>query len=110
MDNKLYSINDIVKWYDKNVDYGISDDFLIYIINKGVLKPCEMSLYSLEELNSFLLVKNENNYLKDKSDKYILKENRKHIVDKFPKKEVRKPKKFKIASLDGNKLKLIKLN
>ena len=51
MEEKLYSINDIVKWYSKNVDTEISDDFLIHIINKGIIKPKEMSLYSLNELN-----------------------------------------------------------
>ena len=111
MSEKLYSINEIIKWYSKHVDTEISDDFLIYIINKNILKPKEMSLYSLEDVNSFLLQKtDDNNYLKNKDEKYILKENRKKILAKYPKKEVRKPKKFKITTLDGNKMKLIKLN
>lgn len=110
MEEKLYSINEIVKWYSLYVDTEISDDFLIYIINKGILKPKEISLYSLVELNDFLLKKEDNNYVKNKNEKYILKSNRKQIILKFPKKETRKPKKFKIATLDGNKLKLIKLN
>ena len=109
--NKLYSINEIVKWYTKYVDTEISDDFLIYIINKGILQSKEMSLYSLEDVNSFLLQKNsDNKYLKNESDKYVLKYNRKKIIEKYPKKETRKPKKFKITTLDGNKMILIKLN
>ena len=109
--DKLYSINEIVKWYSKYVDTEISDDFLIYIINKGILQFKEMSLYSLEDVNSFLLQKNsDNKYLKNESDKYVLKDNRKKIIEKYPKKETRKPKKFKITTLDGNKMKLIKLN
>lgn len=110
MEEKLYSINEIVKWYSNNVDVEISDDFLIYVINRGILKPKEISLYSLNDVNDFLLKKVDNNYIKNDNGKYILKDNRKMIVEKYPKKEVRKPKKFKIASLDGNKLKLIKLN
>lgn len=110
MEEKLYSINEIVRWYSLNVDTEISDDFLIYIINKGVLKPKEISLYSLEELNDFLLKKIDNKYVENENGKYILKDNRKQIVLKYPKKETRKPKKFKITTLDGNKLKLIKLN
>lgn len=110
MEEKFYSINEIIKWYSNNVDTEISDDFLIYIINRGVLKPKEMSLYSLEDLNEFLLKKIDNNYVKNNNGKYILKDNRKLVIDRFPKKETKKPKKFKIASLDGNKLKLIKLN
>ncbi len=110
MEEKLYSINDIVKWYSKNVDTEISDDFLIYIINKGIIKPKEMSLYSLNELNDFLLQKIDNNYIKNSDRKYLLKDNRKSLIEKYPKKELKKPKKFKITSLDGNKLKLIKLN
>lgn len=111
MEEKLYSINEIVKWYSKNVDFEISDDFLIHIINIGILKPKEMSLYSLDDVNSFLLQKNsDNNYLKNEDGKYVLKDNRKVIIEKYPKKETRKPKKFKLTSLDGNKLKLIKLN
>ena len=110
MEEKLYSINDIVKWYTKNVDTEISDDFLIHIINRGIIKAKEMSLYSLTELNDFLLQKKDNNYVKNSDKKYLLKDNRKSIIEKYPKKELKKPKKFKIASLDGNKLKLIKLN
>lgn len=110
MEEKLYSINEIVKWYSDNVDTEISDDFIIYVINKGILKPKEISLYSLNDLNDFLLKKVDNNYVKNKNNKYVLKDNRKPIIEKYPKKETRKPKKFKIASLDGNKLKLIKLN
>ena len=110
MEEKLYSINEIVKWYTKNVDTEISDDFLIHVINKGILKQKEISLYSLDDINNFLLEKSGNEYIKNENGKYCLKNNRKKIVEKFPKKEVRKPKKFKIATLDGNKLKLIKLN
>ena len=70
-----------------------------------------MSLYSLEDVNSFLLQKNsDNKYLKNENEKYVLKTNRKKIIEKYPKKETRKPKKFKITTLDGNKMKLIKLN
>lgn len=109
--NKLYSINEIIRWYSKYVDTEISDDFLIYIINKGILTPREISLYSLEDVNSFLLQKiDDNKYLKNENDKYVLKYNRKKILEKYPKKEIRKPKKFKITTLDGNKMKLIKLN
>jgi hypothetical protein len=110
MEEKLYSINEIVKWYTKNVDTEISDDFLIHIINKGILKQKEISLYSLNDVNDFLLEKNDNEFIHDENGKFCLKNNRKKIIDKFPKKEIRKPKKFKIATLDGNKLKLIKLN
>lgn len=110
MEEKLYSINEIVNWYSKNVDTEISDDFLIYIIKKGVLKAKEISLYSLEDINNFLLKKVDNNFIKNDDDKFILKDNRRNIINKYPKKEVKKPKKFKITSLDGNKLKLIKLN
>lgn len=110
MEEKLYSINEIVNWYSINVDTEITDDFIIFIINKGILKPKEISLYSLDDINNFLLKKIDNKYVKNNDDKYILKDNRKLIINKFPKKEIKKPKKFKIASLDGNKLKLIKLN
>lgn len=110
MEEKLYSINEIVKWYSNNVDTEITDDFVIFIINKGILKPKEISLYSLDDINDFLLKKVDNNYVKNIDGKYILKDNRKLIINRFPKKETKKPKKFKIASLDGNKLKLIKLN
>lgn len=110
MDDKLYSINEIIKWYSKYVDTELSDDFLIFIITKGIVKPIEMSLYSLNEINNFLLKKYNNELLKNNENKFILKENRKILLNKFPKKEIRKPKKFKITSLDGNKMKLIKLN
>lgn len=109
-DNKLYSINEIVKWYNLNVDTDITDDFLIYIITKGIIKPIETSLYSLNDINDFLLETFNGDLIKNENDKFIFKKNRKIILNKFPKKEIKKPKKFKITSLDGNKLKLIKLN
>lgn len=110
MDDKLYSINEIVKWYSLNVDTIITDDFLIYIITKGIIKPIETSLYSLSDINDFLLETFNGDFIKNQNDKFIFKNNRKIILDKFPKKEIKKAKKFKITSLDGNKLKLIKLN
>jgi hypothetical protein len=110
MNEKLYSINEIVKWYNLNVDTQITDDFLIFLITKGIIKPIETSLYSLNEVNNFLLKKYNNDLLKNDNNKFILKENRIQLLNKFPKKEIKKPKKFKITSLDGNKMKLIKLN
>ena len=110
MTDKLYSINEIIKWYSANVDTEISDDFLIHIITKGLITPSEISLYSLDDVNEFLLEKYNDEFIKNSNNRYIFKENRKPILSKFPKKEIRKPKKFKITSLDGNKMKLIKLN
>lgn len=110
MREKLYTINEIIKWYDLNSNYQISDDFLIYIIKENVLNPIETSLYSLNDVNDLLLETYNSNFIKNDEGKYIVKENRKKVINKFPKKEVKQPKKFKITSLDGNKMKLIKLN
>ena len=110
MEEKYYSINDIVKWYEKYSDTIISDEFIIFLIKKEILKPKDMSVYSLDDVNSFLLETYENAFVADENGKFKVKENRKKIIEKYPKKEIKKPKRFKIASLDGNKLKLIKLN
>lgn len=110
IETKLYSINDLIKWYSNNTDTEISDDFLIYLINKGILQHKDISLYSLSELNEILLEKINNEFIKNNNDKFIVKENRKNIINKYPKKKVRTPKRFKITTLEGNKLKLIKLN
>ena len=107
---KTYSINEIVKWYDKYTDTPISDEFIIFIINKGIVKPIDIGEYSLDEINKFLLDSYEDNFIYDENGKYKVKDNRKEIIKKYPKKEMKKPKKFKITSLNGNKLKLIKLN
>lgn len=107
---KLYSINEIVSWYKRKCEIEISDDFIIYLINKGIIKQKEISQYSLEDVNAFLLETYDNAYVMNDEGKLKIKENRKKIIEKYPKKEDIKPKKFKITALNGNKLKLIKLN
>lgn len=107
---KTYSINEIVKWYENNTDTIISDEFLIFLINKGIIKPIDVGEYSLGDINNFLLDSYEDKFVYDEKGKYKVKDNRKEIIKKYPKKEMKKPRKFKITSLNGNKLKLIKLN
>ena len=64
----------------------------------------------MEDVNEYLLETYDNAYVMNDEGKLKIKENRKKIIEKYPKKEDIKPKKFKITALNGNKLKLIKLN
>lgn len=107
--DKFFTINEIVKWYDKNVNFKISSDFIVYLVTNNIILPKEPTIYSLNSVNDFLLEKLNNEYVKDRNGRFKIKENRKKIVEKYKGKPTVHTK-FKIASLDGNKLKLIKLS
>ena len=132
------SINDIIAWYDKNVNYKLTKPFLNSLIKIGIIKEN----VDLDLLNLFLLEKNENEFVKI-NNKFKIKENRKAIISKYkdeakpkqapkpvkqvkqqkpkPKVEkkvnknteaketVKRPIKFRIESLGGSKLKLVKI-
>ena len=75
MEEKYYSINEIVKWYDIHTDTPISDEFIIFLIKKEIIKPKDMSVYSLDDVNSFLLETYENAVVADENGKFKVKEN-----------------------------------
>jgi len=118
------SIEEVVEWYEKNVNYKLTKAFLNFLVKIGIV---EMDV-DLELLNLFLLTKYDDVYIK-KNDKYIIKKNRIKIIDSYKdvredvqenKKIVKKNivtieranksnKKFKIETLGGKRMKLVKL-
>lgn len=122
------SIDNVVSWYEKNVNYMLTKNFLNFLIKIGIIKED----INLELLNLFLLEYFENEPIKE-NNKFKIKPNRIPIIDKF--KEVKKPEnvnktvikkgpvtitktvtnkvspknKFKIEKIGGKRLKLVKL-
>ena len=122
------SIDNVVSWYEKNVNYRLTKNFLNFLIKIGIIKED----VNLELLNLFLLEYFENEPIKE-NNKLKIKPNRIPIIDKF--KEVKKPEnvnktvikkgpvtitktvtnkvspknKFKIEKIGGKRLKLVKL-
>lgn len=120
-------IESVVLWYQKNVNYKLTRGFLNFLVNIGIMN----SDVDLELLNSFLLETFGESYMKE-NGRFKIKKNRIPIIDKFKDevvedatndtneinlnkiittKESSKPvrNKFKIESLGGKKLKLVKL-
>ena len=125
------TIESAVTWYDKNVNYKLTRAFLEFLIKTGIVK----SEINIEMLNSFLLEAYGDEFVKV-NGRFKIKENRIPVIEKYNdvKKEEKKPStkqdvknriekvtkakptekkkpvtKFKIESLGGKKLKLVKL-
>lgn len=109
------TINEIVEWYKINVNHPINDDLLIYMVKSDMIKAVKPSLYNLEDVNRFLLEYYNNQLKIDENGKYIMKPNRIDNVRNFILKDETNlssdtPRKYKLTTLNGNKLKLIKLS
>ena len=118
------SIENVIKWYDENVNYSLNETFLKYLIEVGIVKTD----IDLEQLNLFLLCRYNNEFVKNDNNKFKLKENRIKIITNCTYTENVKQKnkntehnntaikqeknttnkKFKIENLGGKKMKLIK--
>ena len=114
------SIENVIEWYEKNVNYKLTKTFVNFMIKTGIIN----SEINLNLLNLFLLEFYGNEFVKE-NGKFKIKENRKVVIDNFSDKEIvvekkkeakqkEEPKKslrnkFKIESLGGKKLKLVKL-
>ena len=114
------SIENVIAWYEKNVNYKLTKAFVNFMIKTGIIN----NEIDLNLLNSFLLEFYGNEFVKE-NGKFKIKENRKVVIDNFSdaeivaeknketkqKEEPKKPlrNKFKIESLGGKKLKLVKL-
>ena len=126
------TIESVVDWYGKNVNYKLTKAFLNFLINIGIIKKD----IDIQLLNSFLLEVYDDDFIKE-NGKFKIKENRIPVIEKYKdvqKKEEKKPStkqdvknriekvtkakptekkkpvtKFKIESLGGKRLKLVKL-
>ena len=123
------TIDNVVTWYEKNVNYKLTKTFLNFLVKTGIINYD----VDLELLNLFLLDRYEDDFVKE-NNKYKIKKNRIPVIDKFKeeKNEVKKEektvekkspvkelsvttkkkssgKRFKIENLGGSKLKLVKL-
>lgn len=126
------TIESVVDWYGKNVNYKLTKTFLNFLIKIGIIdKDVDIKL-----LNSFLLEIYDDEFIKE-NGKFKIKENRIPVIEKYKdekkvdarppvKKEEKKrdikvtkthvdkntkptKRKFKIESLGGRRLKLVKL-
>ena len=119
------SIEKVVSWYNENVNYKITKSFLNFLINIGLVKED----IDLDFLNLYMLEKNSNDFIIE-NGRYKIKPNRLSIISRFKdeivekiepvkkpivtftrgnKKETKQKNKFKIESVGGNRLKLVKL-
>ena len=122
------SIENVVLWYEKNVNYKLTKAFLNFLVKTGIVKED----IDLELLNLFLLEVYGNEFVKE-NNKFKIKSNRIPVIDNFkdekieekkqePVKKVEENKieqsknnkkglrnKFKIENLGGKRLKLVKL-
>lgn len=94
MDNsKLLRLDDIVSWYESNVDTKINKDFLNHLVkidlldSKSLFEDTIELLFSLDDVNDLLLEKKDNEYVKNNKGLFVVKENRKQRIFDFYKKE-----------------------
>ena len=123
------SIENIVNWYEKNVNYRLTKAFLNFLIKTGIVKPD----IDLEILNLYLLEREDGEFVFE-NNTFKIKKNRIPIISKYnddavktttPPKQEKKPivtftkgnntktekketKKFKLEVVGGNKMKLVK--
>ena len=123
------SIENIVNWYEKNVNYRLTKAFLNFLIKTGIVKQD----VDFEILNLYLLEREDGEFVFE-NNTFKIKKNRIPVISKFkdevakapapPKQEKKpvvtftkgngkkvekkQPKKFKIELVGGNKMKLVK--
>lgn len=119
------SIENIVNWYEKNVNYRLTKAFLNFLIKTGIVKQD----IDLEILNLYLLEREDGEFVFE-NNTFKIKKNRIPVISKYkdevakpqtPTKQEKKPvvtltkgnekkqpKKFKIELVGGNKMKLVK--
>lgn len=109
MNHRYFTIAEIYEWYKNNVDTKLSFSLLEHMINDGIITRLPNKRYLLTEVNGLLLQKEDCTYIKNSDGKFILKNNRKILLEKFEDQIPQKDNtKFKITKLEGNKLKLSK--
>ena len=105
---RYYTMQEIIDWYEKNADHPLSQGLLEHMIDKGIITRLPNKHFSLQEINNFLLQKIDCDYIKDNNDKYLFKENRVILLDKFIPKQLPQEGEYKLVRTEGNKLKLVK--
>lgn len=111
MDN-LKTLEEVKEWLNTNTNCIFNIDFLVYIVSNGIIKPIENSKYAIDDFTNLFIVKEDNAFMMQ-TDKLLVKESIVKANGNFlPKKSTitATPKKYKIANLGGNKLKVIKLS
>lgn len=124
------SIDNVVLWYEKNVNYKLTRAFLNFLVKTGIVKED----INLELLNLFLLEIYGNEFVKE-NNKFKIKKNRISVIDNFKDEKIiekreerqknnfknvpvtitkqddskKSKNKFKIENLGGKRLKLVKL-
>ena len=106
--------SEVRDWYSNFTDININVGLVNHMKEIGMLSEN----IDLDTLNSFMLVREGNEYITNKEGKYIVKESRKLFNNSFSQKNVeipiqknnanRKPLKFKIEKTGNKRLKLIK--
>ena len=131
-------IKDVIVWYEKNVNYKLTQPFIEFLITLGIIKKD----VDIDILNLFLLERYNDEYVKI-NNKFKVKENRIPIIDKYKpvkkaekpaakpakpaakpaekkakptqaqkkpeKKATSAPRRFRIEKIGGRKLKLVKI-
>lgn len=103
-------VNDVVEWYSKFVDTEISSSLVKHMLNVGIVSESDTLI---RDVNSFLLSFFGGEPLK-KDGRYVVKENRKALIESFkdePKTNSSKnkqPIRFKLQKMGNNKLTLTK--
>ena len=72
------SIENVVLWYEKNVNYKLTKAFLNFLVKTGIVKED----IDLELLNLFLLEVYGNEFVKE-NNKFKIKSNRIPVIDNF---------------------------
>ena len=67
----FYTTLEICEWYDNNANIPLPLSFLEYMIDEKIITRLPNKRYSLSEINSILLQKEDCEYLKDKNGKFI---------------------------------------
>jgi len=103
-------INDVVEWYSKFVDTDINDAFVRHMIDVGIVSESDTLI---RDVNTFLLSFFGGEPMK-KGGKYVVKENRKPLIESFKDKQSpnnvkkKQPIRFKLQKTGNNKLTLTK--
>lgn len=98
------SVEEVVAWYEKNVNYKLTKAFLNFLVKTGIVKYD----VDLELLNMFLLETFDNDFVKD-NNKFKIKKNRIPIIDSFKeeKKVVKKDEKKIVENKPVKKEKVV---
>lgn len=105
----MKTLEEIKEWFHGKTNCKINMNFIVYFVQNGLLKPHGNGLYAFDSFIEYFVQKENGVWLTNDSGLLVIKPSFIKANAKYEEKNEEVNKRYKITSLGGNKLKVIKL-